>query len=341
MKKKHLSSKSSSTRLIISTIISLILVVAMSFSAFAIEPGQTVASVTAGTVKPWLFLDSKTAAHNGTYTNDQMAKIGTNLRNLKTELESVGIKFMVVIAPDKDEVYPEYLPAGYKTQQIGRAGQLTAYMNANFADVPFIFPADTLLAVKNKTRSAATAKIPTGSTVPLYFESDTHWGPYGAYVASYPILEKAASLCGKSMSITPRTFRAGGVIPGDLQALCSDARAEYYSSQHAPSVPFAYNQLSSVINKKNEDVVLSKNISTKANAADIKLFFTGDSFRMPMTEAIAESVKSSTILNRYYFNTEMLLEDKPDILIYMVCERYIDELGMIPGYNTTSLAMPK
>jgi hypothetical protein len=54
---------------------------------------------------------------------------------------------------------------------------------------------------------------------------------------------------------------------------------------------------------------------------------------------LKEQVQESVISSRYYFDTDDLVAEEPDVFVYMIAERYLHELTMIPGYNTMALQL--
>ena len=82
---------------------------------------------------------------------------------------SIGAKYVFVIAPDKESIYPEHLPAwvGRKVAPT-RLDQLMAHLKSS-PDVTVVDLRPSLIAEKN----AAT----------LYYKTDTHWTARGAYAA--------------------------------------------------------------------------------------------------------------------------------------------------------------
>lgn len=89
--------------------------------------------------------------------------------------ESNGIKCIFLICPNKHSIYPEnYLfdrPEGFT-----RADQMTKIFDE--LNAPYIFPRDYLISKK------------TEFNYPLYYETDTHWNPKGAYLTSLLLRKK-------------------------------------------------------------------------------------------------------------------------------------------------------
>jgi len=90
-------------------------------------------------------------------------------------LEDLNIRYLFVVAPDKNGVYPEYLPdAVRKSGTADRYAQLLEYLKAN-TRVPIVDLRESLRAAKIKFH------------VPLYHKTDSHCNDLGAFVADREI----------------------------------------------------------------------------------------------------------------------------------------------------------
>jgi alginate O-acetyltransferase complex protein AlgJ len=134
---------------------------------------------------PWLFYCSEVLA-DGNSINDHMGLIplpDTELEKLRLQLEDNnrkfqehGITYIVVIAPNKNTIYPEFLP-----ELIGRwhsrtrLDQFYNYMEDHSA-----------LRVIDLRKALLRAK----EALPVYLETDSHWNTYGAYVGYIEIMKR-------------------------------------------------------------------------------------------------------------------------------------------------------
>jgi len=85
-----------------------------------------------------------------------------------------GVRFLVVIAPNKETIYPEFMPAHLnRVGETTRLDQLVRHMRAH-SIVAIVDPRETLRSAK---RGGA-----------LYFRTDTHWNDAGAWLMHREIL---------------------------------------------------------------------------------------------------------------------------------------------------------
>ena len=102
-----------------------------------------------------------------------------NIKNTIEWCESNGIKCLFLIAQNKHSVYPEnYL--SIRPEGICRVDQLISIMDELNAE--YIYPKDLFIEKKKQT------------DIPLYYETDTHWNPLGAYYAFKEIQGKLNKL---------------------------------------------------------------------------------------------------------------------------------------------------
>ena len=100
------------------------------------------------------------------------------LLELRSFLSNHNIKFMMVIAPNKIQIYPEYLPErrNYPESTDTPDRQLVRYIKMHHPDFPILSLHKTLLNAKKHYPDA------------LFYRADTHWSPVGAYIGAREII---------------------------------------------------------------------------------------------------------------------------------------------------------
>jgi hypothetical protein len=96
------------------------------------------------------------------YSLPQLGVIAGQLREMTAAVRATGAKLVIAVAPDKQTLYPEYLPAA-KRPAPGVPSRLDQFwvMAAALPDVPLVDLRGILLEHKAATQ--------------LYYPSDTHW----------------------------------------------------------------------------------------------------------------------------------------------------------------------
>ncbi|RUR19433.1 alginate O-acetyltransferase [Legionella sp. km535] len=161
----------------------------------SIKPGQALLGK-----DDWLFLGNDFSATIDQYTGKNQPteeEIYTQLSILKhmSKIASqYSVPFLVALAPDKHEIYPEYLPDNIqKGRNKNRLELLEEGMKANGID--FVSLKQKELAAKN------TLGKQYGD---LYLKGDSHWNYLGAYVAYQAISEQMQL---KGIKINPISFK--------------------------------------------------------------------------------------------------------------------------------------
>jgi hypothetical protein len=127
----------------------------------------------------WLFF---TGAES---LNDYMGKVTISEDNLETWyralktrrdwLAAQGIDYHFVVAPNKQTLYPEYMPRSVVRGHPTQKEQLIAYL-AKHGEASLI---------EDMTPALSAAK----GGLPLYHPLDTHWNPYGGYFGYRALVE--------------------------------------------------------------------------------------------------------------------------------------------------------
>ena len=106
------------------------------------------------------------------FSIDELKKINDNNKLRAEWFSSRGIKLIIVIPPNKQSVYSEYLPSYYQKSGITRLDQI---INNNTSNLEILDLRQTL--IDNKKTNLT------------YYKTDTHWNKYGAFLGYQKIIE--------------------------------------------------------------------------------------------------------------------------------------------------------
>lgn len=113
-------------------------------------------------------------------TGEELAAWKRRLEERQAWLAARGIAYLFVIVPDKQSVYPEFMPSQLaRVSQNPRRIQLTEYLRRE-TTIPVLDLTPALLAAKKSTPQD------------LYFKTDTHWNDLGAHAAYTEIVRTLA-----------------------------------------------------------------------------------------------------------------------------------------------------
>src|SRR5215467_1988134 len=120
----------------------------------------------------WLFFagDEALASYRAVrpFTEAEVVRWQRRMEQRQAWLAERGIRFLVVIAPNKETIYPEFMPARLnRVRETTRLDQLMAQMRPR-SSVAIIDPRGALRSAK--------------ADGALYFRTDTHWNGAGAWL---------------------------------------------------------------------------------------------------------------------------------------------------------------
>lgn len=129
----------------------------------------------------WLYLSNANTLQNARgvipLSTDDAEDWAKNARIIRDTVESYGGQFLIVIVPDKPQVYPEFLPDHIVYQRAGRRADTLSQALTN-AGLDHLDLLETLQQAKQDHAS------------PIYSKTDTHWSFVGALNAYQAIMEK-------------------------------------------------------------------------------------------------------------------------------------------------------
>ncbi len=252
----------------------------------------------------WLFyqstVDGDTMADfygTNAFSVAEMKEIAENLLKQRDKIEAAGSKFVLLIVPNKESVYFEYLPDEIREKKAksSRTDDLVGYLQAN-TDLDIIYMKDKYLSMKDETR--------------IYYKTDTHWNMVGCYVALQEVLR---NLYGTYTDVSEVTFQEHlHDFAGDL-ATMADVGVAY-------GIDTVY--------------FLGEDQARDEQKVEDSLLLVGDSFAEFLLLESPYYFKGGVIngdIVPYDYNfvkaTAANLSRKPDVVLWECCERHIDRLG--------------
>jgi hypothetical protein len=225
-------------------------------------------------------------------------------------LAARGMKYVVVVAPEKASVYPERLPAAVRRHPpfVGTPG-----LAEKFAVVD---PLPSLLAAK-----AAGTQV--------YMKKDSHWTDAGAFVA----YRELGRVLGYDVpGFRAKTFEQFRVVPGvyakaDLAhtlgrppAACTEAADEYT----APGVPAGTPPAGAFQASAEQTCERLKHVESRVteSASGVgRAVLLTDSFGGSLHRLLATDFRRLAAVGTYGFPTTAIEAEKPDVVIQLMVAR--------------------
>jgi hypothetical protein len=269
----------------------------------------------------WLFFLGKngleTIRHTPVFSQQELKAWALNLEERRQWLASRHIQFLLVIAPYKASVYPEYVPESLRpVDSESRCGQLLKYLKEHTL-VETVDLRQQLIAAKNQG--------------PLYFKTDSHWNRLGAFIAYQAITTKLHS---HFPAIQPLKFDNLKGIPnvefeGDLAQLIAIQRfvTDRYT-EYSPKEGFAW-QLSSNP-PAGKDRFISRNFvhpfATEVCRSDLpSAYFIRDSFMCCLQPFLSQHFRRAYFewIPNYSFNARQIELEHPDVVVQEMAENHL------------------
>lgn len=241
---------------------------------------------------------------NDSFSIDELVLINNNLLTINNYFKSKNIKLYVVIPPNKNTVYREYLPYKLNKSQT-KLEQLQSYLQDS--EISFINLAEHLIPAKTKGA--------------LYFKTDTHWNTYGAFLGYEKIMEHIQeNFQIESENILNYNIEYNFEQLGDLTRMLKINTLEK----------------SIFIKKPNDD--LSEDYTkpylhyTNPNK-DFKLLMFRDSFANHLIPFFNDTFGETVYFKDYTIKPNLIEQEKPDIVIIEIVERDLKMLLNIKSLN--------
>ncbi len=260
----------------------------------------------------WLFYESwgTRTAVSGEHmlTEKQLEKIYNGLMEKYNTLASLGKKYIVYLAAEKQTIYPEYdrLP----NVEYTLIDQLRDYLISKDCPITFIYSKDYLLTKKTSNNQ-------------LYFKYDTHWNLLGAHYGYEDVMNHAKQLlpAEKNINIVTEFELTSGKRSGDL---ASTLFLSKYLIEKTPVPVYEHKPTYTKVGPVTK-------VTSNANP-NLKVFIYGDSFAQSgyWGACFAQSACETRILHNSN-NFQVLLDNlgECDIVIEECVQRVPTTLGRV------------
>ena len=247
------------------------------------------------------------------FTQRELERIYSKLTKIEMRLTRKDIPLIIIIPPNKNTIYPELMPKEIPViGEESRLDQVIHYLEER--DGPYIIDMRERFFLEKQEHK-------------LYYNTDSHWTPYGAYLGYEAIIMEINKYIPE---VTPKPFeafklekrQAGGNLSKSLANL--DISEDFYrivpvEGEKAPERVFL---------KRGEDRDYI-NILVNSDSSLPRLLVFRDSFcndLIPyLTQNFSHSVFVLNDVDEFLFESET-----PQVVIIEYAERFLDRLLRIP-----------
>lgn len=273
----------------------------------------------------WLFYAADGGLSDWTqaepFTPDELAVWRETLVRRRAFLQARGIRFLFVVAPDKQMIYPEFMPSAIQRLRADyRADQLIAYMRATTPDFE-------MLDLRPSLRAAKPSEL-------LYHRYDTHWNDRGALVGYQTIARRLAHDFPVIQPLQREDFDADPAIPsGDKTTMLGltdpgkiampglTPRRGYQHRVTFPEQADPYGEVGLLVTEHRD-----------ATLPTMMMF--RDSFAGRLIPYLSEHFSRATYFWQNELDFDAITREKPDVVVQEFVARhfftYVPYPGIIP-----------
>ncbi len=266
--------------------------------------------------KGWLFLKNSGDDNELNYyravdpfTPKDLAEWKSAIEKRNNLLASHGIHYLLVIAPNKTTIYPEFLPESInRFRQESRLDQLIKYMKLNSHVKILDLRASLRLAKANQL---------------LYCHGDTHWNDLGAFIAYQEIMKSLTVWYPNLRSLSMSDFKLQtGYCKGDLISMVGlIGIIKDKTPELIPRIPRRAQETNDGIDKSDLTGAYPQ-VATKLEILSLpKAVMFHDSFTDRLVPFLSEDFKRIVYVRRDSFDTRVVEREHPNVVIQEIVER--------------------
>lgn len=242
------------------------------------------------------------------FTSEELEVMVENLVQTRNHLQTQGREFVIMINPNKESLYGmQYLPELYGADyNYTKADQVVSYLKEH-SDLKVVYPKEEI--------QKAMREFPKYE---FYYSTDTHWNALGAYIGTQCLLEELGYEMPHLESENIKHIDS--VDGGDLANMMG--LSSHIMEKNSYTIDFiADASIKDVSNPVfDEHRFISDSLNNK------KLLMIRDSFGNAMAPYIGGYFSETYMPHRGDYSVAMIMEENPDIVVYEVVERYVDNL---------------
>ena len=261
------------------------------------------------------------------FTESELETAKNNLIHFRDELKKKNIDFILMVCPDKQSVYFEYMPNYIKRKSTKNDTYIFVEYIKNNTDIKVVYPKEELLKYKDKYQ--------------LYYKYDTHWNSLGAYIG-YRELTKILNITNKSIesfkilefdSSYRNSNNDSSVFYNDMARMMSLKNIKYFRDDPIYILEDYKYTITNITDNWSLSRMSNYNLYNFKNYNNILIIM--DSYSFDMMDYITTKFRQSEFIHIGSFKNKNIKEYKPNIVVFQSVERYLKGrmLNVIPNYK--------
>ena len=264
----------------------------------------------------WLFTGESMDEYIGVmYSDRALHNVSETIRIMQKCVTEKGMNFVFTVAPDKAQIYPEYLPAGYKKSDKNNLTVLEKYLKDD--KINYVSLRDEMLGKKQDGAF-------------LYLTGDTHWNGLGALYGYNAIIN---SLPGRHETFSGVGCTVRSDWQGDIAKIVYPAAvpecSQYYFDIDISDIRFMQprsdkpnDELMAELQsnlEKNDSIIRTMNAKGKGS-----VYVSRDSFCRAMLPFLVSNYRNAYITRSR--SIDLRADTKYDDVVYEMVERKLDSI---------------
>lgn len=275
----------------------------------------------------WLFLNEKQLALDTqgvqTFTDAEVATLTEVFTTRAKYFDARGIPYVYVVVPNKQTIYPEYLPFDVSED----------VSNKKTDQVIEIIKEHTNILVIDLREVLRDAKV--DEAYPLYIPTDTHWQPYAAHIAHIAVMDQLSELYPELFSAYVPVERVPNPLIADGGDLARMLGKKFSYRDPFVLMPPAIGEEPTVAvpitayeNPTRDRYVAFEQTAT-ANLPRAVVF--RDSFGEALLPFVSEPFSRTAYMWSPFMYDYIIEAEEPDIVIQFMVERLMSQLLEMPS----------
>jgi hypothetical protein len=256
----------------------------------------------------WLFFEETTDdfLYKNVLSDEEIQEASQMLLQIQTSCEAQGIAFLFVIAPNKNSIYPEYMP--YLGERHGTENNSEKLIKQLQADG--VAHVDLFRLFRDFKQQEKRPPLQSDS---LYHQWDTHWTSFGAAIACDAILTE--------LNRAAESFASGDITQPAAREFEADLYKMLYPIGRQKDTDVTLRREFSYTYDKPVNSPESITIQTTCAGKEGSVLVYRDSFGNALYPFLAESFGNALFSRKAPYTFERAMEQQVDTLIIEIAER--------------------
>ncbi|HPI53114.1 MAG TPA: hypothetical protein PLU10_00410 [Chitinophagaceae bacterium] len=252
-----------------------------------------------------------------TIDTTEMMNVVRVLHSRMKWLEKRNIRYYILVPPNKERIYPEFMPSAYYAVNGVGHNRLDFYKKilAQSSPVQIIDPTDSLYVAKLKKD--------------VYYTTDTHWNLYGGFKGYQCLMTAIQKDFPELTMMREEDFKISEqfIEEGDLASMLA-LNSIYKRKEYSFTFKDSTKELGHL---SSSDIILRFDNPKVLDSSNLKLVMFRDSYANYLIPFLNMHFKKAVYVWNYEFMNQLVEEEKPNIVVFESLERFLSYSLSMPN----------